>query len=127
MTSPTCYCGSPSVLRKSRYGQFWACSRGYDCDGLVGCHPGTKTPLGVLADKPTRDARKQAHDAFDGLWEPMGSESRTYRAAAYRWLAEELDIDEPHMGAMDRETALHVVEMCEGMDPDDLDDWLEAS
>lgn len=123
MSAHTCYCGSPTVLRRSRYGPFGACAR-RDCDGLVGCHPGTEKPLGTPADKETRSARKAAHDAFDALWEPMEQKRSRYRKAAYAWLGEGLGIDDPHMGEMDRETALRVVELCDGMGPEDLEDYL---
>lgn len=124
MTGPTCYCGAPTRLKTSRYGPFWSCTRWPECDGVVGCHPGTETPLGVPADKETRAARKAAHDAFDALWEPMERERNHYRTAAYRWLGEELGINDPHMGEMDRDTALQVVELCGDMGPEDLEDYL---
>lgn len=38
------------------------------CGARVGCHPGTDIPLGSLADGPTMQARREAHDAFDRLW-----------------------------------------------------------
>lgn len=37
---------------------FWACK---DCDAHVGCHKGTDKPMGRLADKPLRDAKRLAH------------------------------------------------------------------
>lgn len=91
----------------------------------MGCHPGTDTPLGHMADKATRQARKRAHDVFDALWKPMGSEASRYRAAAYAWLADELGEDDPHMGDMDRATALQVVDLCQGMGPEDVEEYLE--
>lgn len=118
--APTCYCGSPTKLRQSRYGHFYGCSRYPECDGLVGCHPGTTTPLGHPADKKTRNARREAHEALDGLWQPMGSQAKHYREAAYRWLAEEFGQDEVHIGEMDFEECQEVIELCEGMGPEDL-------
>ncbi len=126
MKPPTCYCGSPTRLRNSRYGKFYSCVRWPECDGTVGCHPGTEIPLGTVADKATKAARIKAHDAFDALWTPMDRQRRRYRTAAYRWLGEQLRIEYPHVGEMDRETALRVVELCEGMGPEDLEDWLDA-
>ena len=32
------------------------------CDAFTGCHKGTETPLGTLANKPTRKARTAAAD-----------------------------------------------------------------
>jgi len=125
MKAPTCYCGAPTKLRSSVHGKFYGCTRWPECDGLVGCHPGTEVPLGVPADKATREARRMAHDRFDALWEPMGRDRSRYRSAAYRWLSEELGVLEAHMGEMDRETALRVVELCEDMEPEDLHEWME--
>lgn len=122
--APTCYCGSPTRLRESKHGPFYGCTRWPECDGTVGCHPGTTKPLGTPADKATKAARIKAHEALDALWEPMEKERRRYRDAAYRMLAEELDIDEPHIGEMDEATALRVVEVCEGLGPEDLEEWL---
>lgn len=118
--APTCYCGAPTRLRESQYGHFYGCSRYPDCDGLVGAHPGTTKPLGVPAPKATRQARKRAHDAFDALWQPMGSEAKAYREAAYRWLADEFEADEVHIGEMDEEECERVIELCEGMGPEDI-------
>lgn len=125
MKAPTCFCGSTMRLRDGKWGKWWSCPRYPECDGAVGCHPGTQTPLGTPADKATREARRMAHERFDALWEPMGRDRSRYRSAAYRWLASELDLDEAHMGEMDRETALRVVELCEGMEPEDLHEWME--
>lgn len=121
-TGPTCYCGAQTVLRESKHGPFWCCDRWPECDGLVGCHPGTTEPLGFPADSATRSARRRAHEAFDELWAEAGSD---YRTAAYRWLAETLGLtaDECHMGRMDRETCEAVVEAVEGMDAESLEDW----
>lgn len=118
----TCYCGSPARLRTSKYGPFWSCSRWPDCDGTVGCHPGTEMPLGTLADQATRTARRKAHEAFDPLWRSVPVLSRD---DAYRWLGEMLEIDDPHMGEMDRETAERVVEVCEAALPEEIEEWLD--
>jgi hypothetical protein len=59
-----------------------------DCNSTVGCHPNTYIPLGLMADKQTRLLRKEAHLAFDKLWQ----EGLYSRSVAYRWLAEQLNI-----------------------------------
>jgi ssDNA-binding Zn-finger/Zn-ribbon topoisomerase 1 len=120
--SVQCYCGADARLRRSKYGPFWSCSLWPECDGTVGCHPGTTTPLGTLADKATRQARIKAHDAFDALWQPLG---KSYRATAYRMLAEELEVDEAHMGEMSREDCERVVEWAEALGPEDVGGYAE--
>jgi hypothetical protein len=54
----------------------------------------------------------------------MGRERRAYRAAAYRMLAAQLDVAEAHIGEMDEAAALRVVEICDGLGPEDLADWM---
>lgn len=120
MKGPACYCGSNTVLRRSSYGPFWGCERWPECDGLVGCHPGSTTPLGTPADQATRSARRTAHEAFDALWAEAGSSARS---AAYRWLAETLGLteDECHMAHMDIETCEAVIAAVEQMEPEALE------
>lgn len=127
VTAPTCYCGSPMILRNSVHGRFYGCSRFPDCDGLVGCHPGTDKPLGAPAPKAVRKARIAAHKALDALWLPMGrgDERRRYRSAAYRLLAKEMGIEDPHIGDMDLEQCQTVIELCEGLGPEDLEGWVD--
>jgi len=58
------------------------------CDAYVGVHQNTEVPLGTLADKPTREARKQVKPLFNELWQD-GSMKRT---EAYGWLAKRMGI-----------------------------------
>jgi len=102
-----CFCGAPATLRDSSviygksYGPAWVCSRWPECDGYVGCHPGTNKPLGNLADNRTRAARKQAHSAFDHLWKSKGIR----RTDAYRWMQKVIGLtsEQAHIGIMSRE------------------------
>lgn len=101
-------CGSPRVnLQKRGYmglrvfkqwDLIWHC---LDCDALVGCHEGTDIPLGLMADRLTRDARYQAHQAFDRLWRGGGIS----RAEAYAWMARTLMISPElaHIGMLSTE------------------------
>lgn len=121
-SGPTCpYCGGKTELTDSAeiyrqsYGPIWLCR---PCTAFVGCHPGTTTPLGRPADKATRQARKQAHDLFDFLWQRKLQKDqcskREARDAGYAWLAQQLGIPQSqcHMGQMDRDTANKVVALC---------------
>ena len=90
-------CGSPSVALQKRgymglrvfnnWDLIWHCG---DCGAFVGCHEGTDIPLGLMADAMTRDARFQAHKAFDHLWRGRGR--RMTRPEAYAWMASTLGI-----------------------------------
>ena len=84
MNAPLCgYCGEPSRLVKGKliYPHIpklngipmWACM---DCRAWVGCHPGTETPLGRLADASLRKAKMAAHEAFDPKWKGKGNKAR---------------------------------------------------
>lgn len=68
-------CGSGAVLKDSKiiyhgksYGFVWVCKNYPKCDTYVGCHKGTVTPLGELADYELRRWRNKAHAVFDPLW-----------------------------------------------------------
>ena len=86
---------------------FWLCA---PCKAYVGCHPGTVTPLGRLADADLRQAKMAAHDAFDPLWRS----GRMRRGEAYAWLAAALGIPVPecHVGMFDLARCADVVRVC---------------
>jgi len=81
------------------------------CDSYVGLHPFTGIPLGTLATKPMRDARKRAKDAFNPLWQDGGMT----RTEAYAWLAGELgiaEVEKCHIGWFDVKQCEAVVRAC---------------
>ena len=120
MEKPRCpYCGEEAVLKDSKviyrrsYGMAWICWNYPQCDAYVGCHKGTDKPLGRLANKELREAKKAAHAAFDPLW-LKAKDRRGERHKAYAWLAESLGIerDDCHIGMFDVETCKRVVALC---------------
>lgn len=58
------------------------------CDAYVGLHPDTDVPLGTLANKGLRDARKKAKANFHELMEM----THLGRSGSYEWLAEKMGI-----------------------------------
>jgi len=86
--------------------RFWVCD---PCDARVGCHP-SGDPLGPLANSVLREARMQAHKAFDPFWKD-GSMSRK---EAYRWLAKTLGIPkhQAHIGQADAIMCSRIVSAC---------------
>lgn len=94
--------------------RFWHCE---PCNAYVGCHKGTTRPLGRLANAELRQAKQEAHAAFDPLWKfhtfKDGYQTMT-RTMAYKWLAEQLEIEVTvcHIGMMDVEMCRRVVEVC---------------
>lgn len=113
------YCGEPAelvtgaVMYPNRHDlsekQIYRC---VPCKAHVGCHDGTTTPLGRLANASLRKAKQRAHDAFDPLWR---GKAKGRRSQMYRWLAEQLGIasDDCHIGMFDEETCDRVVQICE--------------
>lgn len=103
-------CGAPMKLRWSnKYRRhFYGCSRYPDCSGVHGAHPDGR-PLGIPGDRATKDARIEAHTAFDRLWK-SGALSRT---AAYQWLrrAMALSRSKCHIGAFDVRQCDQVVQL----------------
>ncbi|MBD3407375.1 MAG: hypothetical protein GF411_14760 [Candidatus Lokiarchaeota archaeon] len=84
-------CGGELILRNSKYGLFYGCANYPKCDGSHGAHKKTGEPLGIPADKPTKQSRIEAHNLFDKLWN--GPEATMRRKEAYKWLARTMDLD----------------------------------
>ncbi len=116
--SPTCpYCGHPAELVTGEViyplrpdlanKRLWRCK---PCGAHVGCHAGTTTPFGPLANASHREAKIQAHAAFDPLWRAGWMR----RAEAYAWLAEQLGVEREacHVGMFSFDTCQRVVAVC---------------
>lgn len=117
---PTCsYCGQKAKLvngaviyphRADLHEKpFYQCE---PCGAYVGCHPGTITPLGRLANAELRREKMAAHAAFDPLWKTK----RMKRGEAYAWLAKKLRMkkEDCHIGMFDVDTCRRVVDVCKG-------------
>lgn len=111
------YCGakarfadSAEVYGGRSYGMAYICSNYPSCDAYVGVHKGTVTPLGRMANAELREAKKQAHAAFDPLWK----NGRFPRKLAYLWLSEQLGMarEDCHIGMFDVATCRRVVDIC---------------
>lgn len=91
------------VLRTSRFGLFYGCTQFPACKAAHGAHKDGR-PLGVPANKATKDARIAAHEAFDQIWK----NKHMKRKAAYAWMqtAMSLPADEAHIGRF-------TIEQCE--------------
>ena len=120
---PCPYCGKDAAFLESSaavysgrdYGPVYAC---IPCGAWVGCHPGTKRPLGRLADKSLRAAKQAAHSAFDPLWAAKmkrdGLNKGHARGKGYAWLAGQLGIEakDCHIGMFDVDQCRRVVAIC---------------
>ena len=89
--------------------KFWQCQ---PCDAYVGCHRGTATPLGRLANAELRAAKQKAHAAFDPLWRSNYLQRPMNRDEAYAWLSRQLKLPatECHIGMFDAKLCQKVVE-----------------
>lgn len=107
------YCGKPAELVDDEviYGRSYG-HKAYwckPCDAYVGCHKGTETPMGRLANRELRKWKMRAHAAFDMIWKCRYM--RRYNA--YAWLAEELNIpaEQCHIGMFDVDMCKKVIEV----------------
>lgn len=88
-------CQAPMVLRDSKFGKFWGCTRFPECRGTHGAHPDGR-PLGTPASKAVKLLRIEAHDLFDLSWKS----GRMSRNKAYKWLRKAMGMTEAeaHIG-----------------------------
>lgn len=113
VTGATVYPHRPDLAEKHIY----TCT---PCKAWVGCHPGTTTPLGRLANASLRAAKQRAHAAFDPLWRDRTRGERKKgarsRSKMYGWLADQLGIahEDCHIGMFDEAMCARVVEVCAG-------------
>ena len=86
---------------------FYQCQ---NCNARVGCHKGTKRPLGNLANEVLRLKRMETHQVYDAFWKRRGMT----RTQAYTWLAEQLQIPEKfaHIGGFEVDQCQRVIDLC---------------
>jgi hypothetical protein len=90
-----------------RYKKIWRCE---PCKAWVGCHEGTENAMGRLANAELRQAKMDAHAAFDPLWR----EGDRTRKQAYQWLADKLGMPfkKCHIGYFSVEQCKQVINVC---------------
>ena len=73
-----------------------------NCGAYVGMHPYTNLPLGTLANRAQREARKEVKQLFNSLWLDA-PDRRAARSQAYAWLASKMGLTEAqcHFGQFD--------------------------
>lgn len=116
LAAPTeCHlCESPvylvrnSVIYGEDYGKWpyaYICGK---CTAYVGLHPGTDLPLGTIADRFTRNARKEAKKLFNLH---ILTTFKKDKAAAYMWLSAALRIPHQrcHFGMFTEQEALESI------------------
>ena len=106
MICPNCkkealWCENKEIYGRN-YGNsymMWLCK---PCDMYVGCHQNTKRSLGIMADKETRELKKEVKRMYLSKYEKYG------KKWMYRKLSEDLNItaQEAHFGMFDKERLL---------------------
>jgi ssDNA-binding Zn-finger/Zn-ribbon topoisomerase 1 len=93
-------CSAEMVLRDSRYGKFYGCSRFPKCRGTHTAHVDGR-PMGVPGDVATRQARQRAHEV---LYKLCG-ERRLSTEQGYQLVCLEMHMsrDEAHIGLFSKQ------------------------
>jgi len=94
--APTLCVDSAEVYHGKSYGPIWICR---PCSAYVGCHKGTTSALGRVANAELRKKKMAFHAAFDPLWKS----GKWNRNALYAELAKRMNIDKElcHGGMFD--------------------------
>jgi hypothetical protein len=114
------YCGDESQFIDSKeiygtsYGMIYACLK---CSAWVGVHKGTTVSLGRMANGTLRHYKKEAHAAFDVIWQreiEAGKSKNFARNEAYTWLAEQMGMnrEDCHIGMFDENQCIQVLTIC---------------
>lgn len=87
--------------------KFYQCQ---NCNARVGCHKGTKRPLGNLANEVLRMKRMETHQVFDGFWKAQGMS----RTQGYKWMAKRLRLSEElaHIGGFEMDQCQKLIDLC---------------
>lgn len=98
------YCGGTVVFRSAdgiykdnnKNVMLYVCSHYPECDAYVRVHPGTKIPMGTMADHKLRALRNITHQHFDKLFK----DGYMTRHEAYMWLANLISapLSQAHIG-----------------------------
>lgn len=94
-------CKAEMVLRNSKYGLFYGCSRYPECKATHGAHNNSGKPLGIPGDKETKEWRIKAHNVFDSNCKKYGLK----RGEAYKLLQTIMGLNskEAHIGRFNKE------------------------
>lgn len=98
------------VYKKKSYGLISMC---VPCGAYVGVHKDTIIPLGRVAKKDLREARKETHSYFDRIWK-NGYMDRT---DSYKWMSEQLNIpfEFTHIAMFSKVTCMRVSKLSKNL------------
>lgn len=98
-------CGKPMVLKKSKFGLFYGCTGYPECKTSHGAHP-DGSPLGIPADKETRELRVKAHDILEKIFNYKDKQGRN---RMYSWLKE--NTSKGHISMLDKTELVKLIEV----------------
>lgn len=106
------YCGKEALFNQG----YWRCGQ---CNAQVKTHPNSKTPVGTMANKSLREARKLASAAFGrlmGYWLDSGMDKNKARNQAKSDLSKLLNIPlaEFNIECFDAKLCMQLVKEMEG-------------
>ena len=107
--APVCDCGQLSQIALGKYGYVYTCP---GCGNYVGCHPGTKVPLGTLANKELRELRIACHSLFESIF-------ANRRKEGYKWLSTIMwvPMSEAHIGMLNKEQCNMLIDKLRALAP----------
>lgn len=81
-----------------------------NCNARVGCHKGSKKPLGKVANEALRLKRIETHQVFDAFWKAR----HMSRHDAYKWLSQQMRLPskDTHIGGFEMEQCQMVIDLC---------------
>lgn len=111
------------VENKAVYGRnrgwpwIWQCQES-GCRAYVGCHTNTYKPLGLLADRRTRTARKAAYASLEAYCNRMGIPHSNMAG----WVAKQLNVSVSRSGIgwLDINQCRQLIELCSQNKSEDL-------
>ena len=103
------WCENKEIYGKN-YGKSYMCYYCKPCNAYVGCHQNSREPLGSMANRETRDLRKQCHRLFDPLWK----EKKMSRKEAYDYLLKNTGVK--HIAWSNESDCLKVIKLLSGME-----------
>ncbi len=115
------YCGAVANIRPTaeiyqdprRTDELYVCRNYPCCKSYVGIYPGTKIPMGPLANGDLRNLRIRAHRKFDRLWQS----GLMKRQEAYRWMADFFCIPQrdAHIGMFSEYRCNELIKKCDSL------------
>lgn len=113
------HCGALAVVRPAaeiyhdanRTDELYVCKNYPACNSYVGMHPGTRIPLGMMANGNLRSLRIKAHRKFDQIWQ----NGIMTRDDAYLWMADSfgMTLRDAHIAKFGEYRCKELIEKCE--------------